>query len=139
MSDLKQLKGGCLCGYIRYQTTAVPFATEYCHCSMCQKTSGAPAMTWMDFNTAQVEWLQEKPTEYESSEFIRRGFCPKCGSSISFRDLRHLDYITLTINSLDDPNQVEPTRHIYIQDQMSWLRIQDEHPRFDQGPSKSAL
>ncbi|TQV73643.1 GFA family protein [Aliikangiella marina] len=137
MSQSILLEGGCLCGYIRYRATALPFATEYCHCRMCQKTSGAPATTWMDFKVDQLKWLSQRPTEFESSKFVRRGFCPQCGSSISFRDVRHADYLTVTINSLDSPQLIEPTRHIYTEDQMSWLTISDGHPRFKKGPHQN--
>ncbi len=32
--------GGCLCGEVRFQNTAKPLATSYCHCTMCQKNGG---------------------------------------------------------------------------------------------------
>ena len=34
--------GGCLCGEIRYRVTEPPLDTNFCHCRMCQKFSGAP-------------------------------------------------------------------------------------------------
>lgn len=136
MQESVSLEGGCLCGRVRYQLFAKPFATECCHCNMCQKASGAPLTTWMDVKISQCQWTKEKPTEYESSEFVRRGFCPQCGSSLSFRDIRHPEYFTLTINSLDEPNLVEPERHIYTQDQVGWLNIHDDIPRFAKGPVK---
>ncbi len=39
-------EGGCLCGEVRYRIEAEPSDVAYCHCRMCQKTSGAPAMAW---------------------------------------------------------------------------------------------
>ena len=38
-------RGGCLCGKIRFEITAVPLETVYCHCRMCQKFAGAPLTT----------------------------------------------------------------------------------------------
>jgi hypothetical protein len=29
--------GGCLCGVVRYESTAPPDRGTYCHCTMCQK------------------------------------------------------------------------------------------------------
>ena len=36
------LEGGCLCGRVRYRVMAAPLDGAYCHCRMCQKSSGAP-------------------------------------------------------------------------------------------------
>jgi len=134
----KNLEGGCLCGSIRYRVSATPFAAEYCHCSMCQKSSGAPVVSWMDFQTEQLSWTKGKPLEYKSSENVRRGFCAACGSSLSFRDLGHPEYITLAIASLDDPDLVKPTYHIYTASQLKWLKIDDACKRFTAGPEKSS-
>jgi hypothetical protein len=132
------MEGGCLCGAVRYSISGAPFAAEYCHCRMCQKSAGAVVVNWMDFHNEQLTWTNGRPSEYESSETIRRGFCVKCGSSLSFRDSRHPEYITLTIASLDDPDLVKPTYHIYVESQVKWLCIDDDGEKFPQGPVKSS-
>ncbi|MCP4047039.1 MAG: GFA family protein [Gammaproteobacteria bacterium] len=136
MNIESKMEGGCLCGAIRYGVSGPPFATEYCHCGMCQKSAGAVAVCWMDFRLEQLTWTLGTPTEYKSSESVRRGFCANCGSTLSFRDTHHPEYITLAIASLDDPNLVEPTRHIYTESQPKWLNIDDDCVRFLQGPVK---
>jgi hypothetical protein len=37
--NIKNMEGDCLCGAVRYCVSGSPFATEYCHCGMCQKAS----------------------------------------------------------------------------------------------------
>ena len=135
MSEI--MDGGCLCGQVRYSVSGAPFAAEYCHCRMCQKSSGSVTVSWMDFRVEQLTWTLKPPAEYRSSEYVRRGFCPDCGSTMSFRDTRHPNYITLAIASLDDPNLVKPTYHIYTESQVEWLNIDDNCNRFRQGPVKS--
>ncbi len=135
--SIKNLEGGCLCGSVRYLISGTPFAAEYCHCGMCKKVSGAPVASWMDFHIEQLTWNKRKPLEYQSSENVQRGFCPTCGSSLSFRDTEHPEYITLAIASLDDPNLVKPTYHIYTASQLKWLNIDDECKIFTAGPEKS--
>ena len=135
--SIKNLEGGCLCGSVRYLISGTPFAAEYCHCGMCKKVSVAPVASWMDFHIEQLTWNKRKPLEYQSSENVQRGFCPTCGSSLSFRDTEHPEYITLAIASLDDPNLVKPTYHIYTASQLKWLNIDDECKRFTAGPGKS--
>jgi len=127
------MKGGCHCGAIKYEVSAAPFDSDYCHCHDCQKTSGAPVVAWMDFQKDQVTWSGNEPAEYISSEYIRRGFCPQCGSTLSYRSTRYPDYFTLSIASLDEPDRVKPNYHIHTDSQVSWLSIDDDCERHRKG------
>ncbi|MFQ1974641.1 GFA family protein [Aeromonas veronii] len=124
------MKGGCHCGAIRYEVLTAPFAADFCHCRDCQRTTGAPVGAWMDFHAEEVQWLCGKPTEYASSDFIRRGFCAECGSSLTYRSTQYPvpstqypEYLTLAITSLDNPDAVAPTYHIHTESQLPWLPI----------------
>jgi hypothetical protein len=87
----------------------------------------------MDFKREQVRWTTGAPAEYASSEYIRRGFCPKCGSSLSYRSTQYPDYLTLSITSLDEPNLFRPNYHIHTDSQVSWLTIDDQCERYPRG------
>ena len=130
METQKSMKGGCHCGAIRYEVSGLPFDADYCHCRDCQRTTGAPVAAWIDFKKEQVRWITGEPAEYESSQYIRRGFCPACGSTLSYRSIKYPDYFTLTIASLDDPEWVNPNYHIYTDSQVSWLSINDDLKRY---------
>ncbi|MBE7216803.1 GFA family protein [Shewanella benthica] len=125
-----EIQGGCLCGALRYSVSEMPFDSDHCHCRMCQKSTGAVVGSWMDFLVEQVTWLCGKPSEYASSDTTRRGFCSTCGTSISFRDTGHPTYYTLSIASLDDPNLVAVKYHIHTDNQLKWLTIEDDLPRY---------
>ncbi|WOH35942.1 GFA family protein [Thalassotalea fonticola] len=124
------MKGGCHCGDIRYEIQFKPFDADICHCRDCQKVTGSPIGVWMDFKTEQITWLKGVITEYQSSTNIFRGFCLKCGSTLSYRNSDQPAYFTLSITSLDDPNIVEPNYHIYTDNQVNWLTIQDDCKRY---------
>lgn len=127
------LQGGCLCGAIRYQVNGMPFDADHCHCNQCRKSAGAVVMSWMDFHHEQVQWLQGQVNEFASSENIRRGFCQRCGCSLTYRHLDYPQYTSLSIASLDQPNLVRPTYHIHTDEQVSWLKIDDSCPRYQAG------
>jgi hypothetical protein len=76
MNIEEKMEGGCLCGAVRYSISGTPFAAEYCHCRMCQKSAGAVVVNWMDFHKEQVTWTIGKPSEHESSETVRRAAQP---------------------------------------------------------------
>jgi len=118
-------EGGCMCGNVRYHVKGEVLGAEYCHCGQCQTQSGAHAMAFADFNNADVTWMGKAIKNYHSSEFGRRGFCPDCGSNLTWRSTRHPEAVTLTITSLDDPNLVAPQKHIYTADKLVWFDIAD--------------
>ncbi len=129
-SEETKMEGGCLCGSVRYGISGTPFAAEFCHCRMCQKSAGAVVVCWMDLLASQLNCTADKPSEYASSEHVRRGFCRECGSAISFRDTRRPEYLSLAIASLDDPDLVEPGYHIYTESQLKWFTIDDDREKF---------
>lgn len=129
---LSDLTGGCHCGKIRYQLTAYPFDGDFCHCRDCQKITGAPTSAWMDVKKSQLTWQQGNPSEYTSSQAIRRGFCTSCGSTLSYRSIEHDNYISLAITTLDNPNLMSPNYHIYGEQQVSWLQLTDSCKKYPQ-------
>ncbi len=92
-------------------------------------------MAWMDIHSHHIQWHKKQPKEYASSKYVRRGFCSECGSTLTFRHEGHPDYLTLAIASLDEPERVAPTYHIYTDSQIPWFEITDGHPRFAQEQS----
>ena len=129
-SSEASLEGGCLCGTIRYRARGMPVLAEYCHCRMCQKAAGAAFGNWMDYAADKVEWLEGQPHEYQSSAHVFRGFCRDCGSSLTFRNDERPELLTLALNSLDDPDGVSPTQHIYTDSQVAWLELSDDCRRY---------
>lgn len=129
--------GSCLCKNISYHTIGQPFCTEYCHCKTCQKSVGSVVVTWMDFKSEQVSWTNKQPQEYQSSQHVFRGFCPQCGTSITFRDERHPEYITISIATLDNAELFKPTQHIFTESAVSWLDIDDDCQRYLQKAQKT--
>lgn len=130
MSDAAVFQGGCLCGAIRYRATSAPLRGVICHCSMCRKHSGAPALAFVHFRREDFTWLQGEPTRYRSSEFAERGFCPACGSTLSMHEDVLMDRVQVTAGSLDEPERVRIDDHVWTQEQVSWFRIDDRLPRF---------
>ncbi|MGI3004914.1 GFA family protein [Shewanella algae] len=130
MKPQNELQGGCLCGAIRYRLEGEPFDADHCYCSQCRKSTGAVVGSWMDFRLEQLTWQGETVREYASSAKIRRGFCPNCGTSLSYRSLDYPEFISLSIASLDDPDRVAPRYHIYCTDKPAWLQITDDCPRY---------
>jgi hypothetical protein len=85
---------------------------------MCQKASGAPFMAFVRFPAHQVKW-STPPDVLASSNLVERGFCRNCGTPLSYRQLDGPN-ISLTINSLDDPESVRPEMRFSAEMEVSW-------------------
>ena len=127
------LEGGCLCGAVRYRVSERPLLVEYCHCSMCRRAAGAPVVVWADFPRSSVTWTKGSPSHYTSSANVRRGFCATCGSALTFDNQHNIQKISLTVGTLDHPEKLAPRQHIYSEEHMPWLNLEDSLPRFSKG------
>jgi hypothetical protein len=134
-------EGGCLCGAVRYRATAQPVRGVICHCSMCRRHSGAPALAFVHFPAAAFTWLTAEPHWYPSSPHAKRGFCAACGSTVAMREEVLRDRVQICVGSLDDPNSVRIDDHVWTQERIAWFDVRDELPRFAQSstavPSKA--
>lgn len=123
------LKGGCFCGNIRYETTGTPENSTNCHCSICQRTTGAPFVTWFSVPISTFQLLQGQPQQFQSTEKGVRSFCPICGTQLLFVE-QGKDEIDITTASLDEPGLVPPVDHIYTDSKVPWLNLSDTLPSF---------
>jgi hypothetical protein len=110
--------GGCQCGRIRYRAVGPRDRSSVCYCRMCQKASGGAVMAFVRFPAHQVHW-PKLPDTFASSNLVERGFCRDCGTPLSYRQVRGSN-ISLTINSLDDPEAVRPELRFFPQTEVSW-------------------
>ena len=128
------LTGGCQCGAVRYRLSGEPLMAALCHCSMCRRANAAPAVAWAMYPESKVDFVNERPTEYQSSAEARRGFCSRCGTQISFVAGYIPGLIDITIGSLDDPNAIAPTFHYWDSKRLAWLHVSDDLPRHAEFP-----
>ena len=125
------IRGGCLCGSIRYEVNAPPISTGYCHCSCCRKFSGSAVNAWTAFPASAVRFLDGEPHYFASSPIAKRGFCTKCGASLTYKLVqpRETAYLVLHTSSLDQPENYAPSIHSGIESKMPWFDILDDLPR----------
>ena len=123
--------GGCLCGLIRYEAEVFLDEAYFCHCRMCQKTSGAPAEIAVLVKPGTLRFTGSEPKFYRSSPFAERGFCPNCGARIIYRPVapEHVAYTNVAVGCLDHPEHVVPVRHICVDTQQPWYKFEDGLPR----------
>lgn len=122
--------GGCLCGAIRFSSAAEPVDAGYCHCRLCQRSTGAPVLAWVSYPTEAFTYTKGAPACYQSSNHGHREFCKQCGTQIAYRDLEHTTTVEVNVGSLDDREAVEPRYHIWCDSRIRWFDTDDSLPRF---------
>ena len=127
--------GGCLCGAIRYRATASPVRGVICHCSMCRRHSGAPALAFVHFPATSFSWLRGDPSYFGSSPYAQRSFCASCGSTIGMREDVLADRVQICVGTLDDPGRIHIDDHVWTREQVHWFDVRDDLPRFAESSS----
>lgn len=125
------LTGRCLCGALQYRFDPKDAVTDYCHCKMCQRWSGAPVTAWAQVPADQFEIVSGTAKAYPSSPRGIRHFCDQCGSSVFMSDPQG-NGIGIMLGTADDPDALPPAGHGWVQDQVTWLKIDDHLPRWPQ-------
>lgn len=124
----KRLSGGCQCGAVRYSIPQPKSGVHYCHCRMCQKAVGNVFAALAPVPRDSVTWTRGKPKIFRSSNAVERGYCPKCGTPLTFI-YRGGERLNFTIGSLDNPNAVKPELHYGTEAQVKWLHMADQLPK----------
>lgn len=127
--------GQCLCGAVRYQVSGAPDTVALCHCRDCQRSAGAPMVTWAMYPEAALTLTQGQPKTINSSGTAMRSFCADCGSGLFYRNEAMLPGIVdIQIATLDDPEALPPQIQIQTAERMNWMRHLDDLPAFERFP-----
>lgn len=127
MAETDVAEGGCLCGAVRYRIERPREAKPlWCHCAMCRKAAGSPAVAWLTVRREHFRSTGQEPVAYASSDHAVRSFCGRCGSPITFVSTEEPEHLDVTLGTLDEPERIAPKRHIWIEARLPWLRL-DAH------------
>ena len=95
MTDEIQVNGECHCGNIEIEARIKLSEVRACHCTDCQKMSGAPLRAIAVASANSVK-IKGQPKEYikigDSGNQRIQAFCPNCGTQLlksQFKQLYH--------------------------------------------------
>jgi hypothetical protein len=129
------LTGGCGCGAVRFEISAPLGVALYCHCTRCQRRTGAAAgasarLAPGSFTiTAGADQLRA----WAPPEALEKVFCGACGSAIYVRDPETGDGAVVRLGAIDGDPGVRPSAHQFAAYAAPWEPIPDDGlPRYDE-------
>ena len=129
--------GGCLCGAVRYETSAEPSFQGICHCRDCQRSSGGayiPAFFVPENMLAVTGEVHSYTSRGTSGGEITRSFCPKCGSQVFARPAVLGGLVGVRAGTLDDPSQFKPQLEIFTSTAAPWHQANPDTTKYPELP-----
>jgi len=139
------LTGSCLCGAIRYTISVPVTELRACHCTHCQKASGAAGSVNAVVPGASFKITQGAPKRYaataESGRTLYRYFCGDCGSPIYSHRATTPETLVVRAGTLDDSSAMKITMNIWTRSAQLWAWIDPaskQHPGQPDAPTTGA-
>ncbi|HZL54856.1 MAG TPA: GFA family protein, partial [Solirubrobacteraceae bacterium] len=111
MSSEPPARGSCLCGAIRFVLSEPPLHAGYCHCTRCQKRTGAAASPQARIDgrsftmTAGADLLAA--WQHPDGGF-EKCFCSRCGSHLFSRNPDDPAQMSIRMSAFDGDPGVRP-------------------------------
>lgn len=123
MSD-ESFEGGCLCGAVRFAASGRPKEVAWCHCESCRKHSGAPVSVFALYDRSAYTVTKGEISKFDSTPGkTRRGFCARCGSTLTCETIGRPSETHFHIGAFDRSAELAPTRHIFPEECLPWLHL----------------
>jgi hypothetical protein len=122
------LTGGCNCGAVRYEVTEPLAFASYCHCTRCQRRSGAAASpnAHPAPGSFRIVAGEDRLRAWRPDGGSEKWFCGDCGSSVYARNLSHPDSIGIRMGTFDVDPGIRPAARQFVDDAAPWEAIPDD-------------
>jgi hypothetical protein len=135
------ITGGCLCGEIRWESSAPPIVTRVCWCRECQYLGAGSGTVNACFRTATFVVIG-KTNDYssvaDSGNKMHRRFCAKCGTPLFSEAEARPHLVFVRVGSFDHPNLVDPAITVWTSSAPRWACIDAKLPQVERQPSPAA-
>jgi hypothetical protein len=123
-------EGGCACGSVRYRMQSQPLFVHCCHCSWCQRETGASYALNALIEGERVRLLEGEPemtlTPSNSGKGQKIWRCPKCHVALWSNYAGFGDNVSFVrVGTLDEAGRITPDIHIFTASKQPWVVIPD--------------
>jgi len=126
--------GSCLCGAVTYTVDQPLREVIVCHCTDCQKASGAGASHNIVVKSAAITITSGTPRTYaktvDSGRVLTRSFCGDCGSQLFASRNTTPEMSVLKAGTLDDRSGLVPVMDIWTVETAAFAPCLEGLPQF---------
>jgi hypothetical protein len=131
----------CQCEGFRVVAAGDPDVVNICHCTACQRRSGAPLTANAYFHKANIHLEGDFKTYSRGAATGRKlhnHLCPNCGTTVCWTlDVRP-DYYGIAIGAFNEPGFPAPTVSVWESSKFDWVTVPAEIEHFPRGlPSEN--
>lgn len=118
------MRGGCICGNVRYEVAGQPLIETMCHCTTCQRRTGSAfsmnlIVMQQDFAVTQGKTVtRDLPTG--SGKINVQHFCNDCLVRTHTEPVASPTLVYVRPGTLDDPKAITPGVQIWTRSALPW-------------------
>jgi hypothetical protein len=123
-----RLTGGCNCGAVRFEVTEPLVSANYCHCTRCQRRTGAAASPNAATVPGSFHILQgeDQLKAWKPEDGWEKWFCGECGSALFSRDGANPDRVGVRLGAFDEDPGVRPSTRQFVAYAAPWEALPDD-------------
>jgi hypothetical protein len=129
------ITGGCGCGAVRFEISKPLLGAAYCHCTRCQRRTGAGASATAraEPGTVRITRGEDALGSWAPEGGREKVFCVHCGSALFSRAPGTTDNTGVRLGAIDGDPGVRPSSRQFVAYAAVWEAIPDDGlPRFDE-------
>jgi hypothetical protein len=128
VSSGSPLTGGCGCGAVRFEVSGPFIGASYCHCTRCQRRTGAGAsanarVSAKDFRVRSGE---DRIRSWAPPDGAEKFFCGDCGSALYSRSPAAPDVVGVRLGAFDGDPGIRPAAHQFVAYAAPWEEIPED-------------
>jgi hypothetical protein len=123
-----EITGGCGCGNVRWRLDSPPTGAGYCHCTRCQRRTGAAASpsAFAAPGSFRIVTGAERVRFWRPDGGWEKAFCGDCGSALFSRDPDDHERVGVRLGSFDGDPGVRPQSRQFTDSAAVWEPIPDD-------------
>lgn len=131
------IQGGCACDQVRYEVELPALFVHCCHCTRCQRQSGAAFALNAMIEANRVRLISgdveviDTPSESGKGQQVCR--CSTCKTAVwSIYAGAGPKFLFMRVGAMDQPEHAPPDIHIYTDSKQPWVQLPTDTPSVGQ-------
>jgi len=85
-------------------------------------------VAWVTFEKDHLVFTSGEPVDFASSEYVRRSFCGRCGTTLTYEHVGRPEQVDVTLATIGNPGGLRPRAHVWVSNKPDWVVIDDGFP-----------